>query len=526
MERPTLPEFPGPVAERPPEQSLFELRRLLELVEEVDALSDHTILDWVVEYKAILPLSGLAILNLLIYGLVFIPFANLLALYQRPRLNLFSLTQGEVQGLAQIILAFLALGLIYWQGWRITRSMQGKAAWVVVIGGSLISGILLSFMYPFDASDIFDNILRGRMLGVYAANPFLPATSQFATDPFYKYIAWKGWPSAYGPGWETMAALVARLAGNGVVANVLAFKILPSAFLLGSLGLVALVLHKKAPQYALAGTLLLAWNPIVLFETWGNGHNDMAMVFWVLAAALALLNRRYTLAILALVAGALIKFIPVLLILPALALAIQDRQTAHHRFKFLATTLILSLLLVVISYVPFWDGVKVLNIQERTQLYTSSLPASIFNLLLGQHWPKDKAAEIISKTALGITLLFVLLKSRRVWKKPTFYETTEAITQILLFYLLVTCLWFQNWYSLWPAGLAPLLKPGPTRRMALLAGFATLSKPMGIGPFLFWPRPRMAQPWLEIWFTLGVLGLPWLYWLFSIWRSNYALSIF
>jgi alpha-1,6-mannosyltransferase len=151
-------------------------------------------------------------------------------------------------------------------------------------------------------------------LGVYGGNPFLPATSQFATDPFYEYIAWKGWPSAYGPGWETMAALVARLAGNGVVANVLAFKMLPGAFLCARLGLVALTLREKAPQHALASTLLLAWNPIVLFEIWGNGHNDMAMVFWMLVAALALSRRRYTLATLALVAGALVKFIPVLLI--------------------------------------------------------------------------------------------------------------------------------------------------------------------------------------------------------------------
>jgi hypothetical protein len=488
----------------------------------VDALPRNPILDWILENKAVLSLSSLAILNALIYGFGFLPMANLLALYQVPRLNLYSLPLGGFTGLWRVILAFLALGLVYWQGWRIARHIRGKAAWAIILGSSLAYGIIFLFMYPFDASDIFDNVLRGRILGIYAANPFHPATSQFATDPFYKYITWKGWPSAYGPGWEATAGLAARMAGNGVVANVLAFKMLPGIFLLASLGLLALTLYKIAPKYALAGTLLLAWNPIVLYETWGNGHNDMAMVFWMLAAALALLERRYTLAILALVAGALFKFIPVLLIPPALALALRDIQNPRHRLVFLAITISLSMLLFVLSYAPFWEGLKVLNVQRRTQLYTSSLPSAIYRLLLDQGWIKEKAAMVISRAAFGLTLAFTIWKSWRVWRTPTFDEMIKAAAQILLFYLLVTCLWFQNWYSLWPAGLAPLLKPGLTRRMALLVGFATLSKPLGIGPMLFWPKPRLAQPWLEIWFTLGVLGLPWIYWLFSTWEIKRA----
>lgn len=481
-------------------------------------LQPSPVWDWMLENKAILSLSGLAILNVLIYGTVFLPLANLQELYQEPRLNLYTLPQGGIPGLWRVILAFSILGLVYWQGWRLARQLQGKAAWAIVLGGSLVSAGALLFMYPFGAADIFDNILRGRMLGIYAANPLLPASSQFTADPLYKYIAWKGWPSAYGPGWEVAAGLAARLVGEGVIANVLAFKLLPGIFLFASLALVALILWKLAPQQALAGTLLLAWNPIVLYETWGNGHNDMAMVFWILAAALALLNRRYTLAILALVAGALFKFIPVLLIPPAVVLALRELRNPRHRLAFLATTVLLSILLIVLAYAPFWDGARVLNILRRTQLYTSSLPATIYYSLLNQHWMKDQASALVSRAALGLTVSFVFWKGWKVWRTPTFDETIEAAVQILLFYLLVTCLWFQNWYSLWPIGLVPLLKPGLTRRMALLVGFATLSKPMGIGPVLFWPKPAIAQPWLEIWFTLGVLGLPWIYWLFSVWK--------
>lgn len=487
----------------------------------VGVLRPDSILEWMGENKSILALSGLALLNVIIYGFGFIPVANLLELYQKPLLNLRTLPQGEAPGLWRILLAFLVLGLIYWQGWRLTTRLQGKAAWGVVLGGCLVSASILLFLYPFGAADVFDNILRGRILGIYAANPFLPATSRFAEDPLYKFIAWKGWPSAYGPGWELAAGMTARLAGDGVIGNVMAFKMLPGTFFLASVGLTAVILHKKAPQHALAGTLLLAWNPVVLYETWGNGHNDMAMVFWIVAAAWALFERRYTLAILALVAGALFKFIPLLLIPPALALALRDLRTPRQRLAFLAITATLCIGLILLAYAPFWEGARVLNIHRRTQLYTASLPSTIYYLLLNQGWAKADASAIVSRAALGLTVSFTMWKGWKVWRTPTFDETIEAAVQILLFYLLVTCLWLQNWYSLWPVGLAPLLRPGLTRRMALLTGFATLSKPLGIGPALFWLRPRPAQPWLEIWFTLGVLGAPWIYWMKSTWKAKH-----
>ena len=473
------------------------------------------ILDWLAERRLLLYLAGLAGLNLLIYAYAILPTASLLRLYDTPHLNLYTLPEGGAAGRGRLILAFLALGLVYWQAWRISRKLQGKAAWAIVLGGCLASGLLLLFMYPYGATDIFDNILRGRILGVYGENPFLKLPVSFSNDPFYGYITWKRSPSAYGPGWEVLAGLVARQSGPGVIANVLAFKLLPGAFMAASLCLAALILQKKAPQYALAGTLLLAWNPVVLYETWGNGHNDMVMVFWMLAAVLALLYSRYTLAVLALVAGALVKFIPALLIPLTIALALRNLRSHRARASFLLRTSLLAFLLGVVAYSPFWDGVRVLNIASRTRLYSSSLPASIYYLLQDWHWTGNQAAAIVSSAAIVFTVFFAFLKSRKVWKRPAIENYLDAATQVLLFYLLVTCLWFQNWYVLWVVGLAAPLKPGATRRLALLFCFAALSKPLGIGPELFWPKPQLDQPGLEIWFTLGIFALPWSYWLLS-----------
>ena len=472
-------------------------------------------------YRRVLLLSGLAAGSGLIYCLGFAKIANLFGLYDRPLLNLYTLPQGGEDGPRNLILAFLALAIFYGLGWRMSKNLGGKAAWAVVFGGSLFFGIVLLLMYPFGATDLFDNVLRGRILGIYGGNPFLPGTVRYSADPFYAYIGWKGWASAYGPGWELTSSLVARLVGDGVIANILAYKTLPGIFLLASAGVVAFILRELAPRQALAGTLLLAWNPIVLYETWGNGHNDMAMVFWILLSMLAVFKRRYTLAILALVAGALFKFIPVLLIPPVFILGLRAQPTLRQRVIFVAKAAILTFLLAALAYAPFWEGFKVFNIQSRENLYTSSLPSVIFNLLVTQDWPKREAASLVSHSALALMLIFVLWRSWKVWKKPSFHEIVNASVLIFLFYLMVSCLWFQNWYSLWPIGLAPLLKPGLTRRMAVLFGFLTLSKPLGIGPILFWPHPELEQPWLEIWLTLGVMGIPWLVGFVNIWKAKH-----
>ena len=229
-------------------------------------------------------LTGIAALNGLIYWLVFTRPYSLTKYYRRPLLNLHDLSRNDPLANWRLLGAFLALGLLYWLGWRTARHARGRSAWAAVLGGALISGAVLLFLYPFDAADIFDNIMHGRILGVHGANPFQQPASSFKGDPLYRYVAWQTVTSAYGPGWEILAGGAARLAGDDVVANVLIFKSLSGTFLIASGIIVADILRLMAPTRALAGVVLLAWNPVILYETLGHGHNDTAMVLWILVA--------------------------------------------------------------------------------------------------------------------------------------------------------------------------------------------------------------------------------------------------
>jgi hypothetical protein len=373
-------------------------------------------------------------------------------------------------------------------------------------------------MAPFNSSDIYDNIVHGRILGLYNGNPYTQLGAHYSyKEPFVSFMGWARSPSAYGPLWEMFAGITAMLAGKGILATVIAFKLLAGVFSLGSGIVVALILRRAAPKQALAGTLLLAWNPVVLYETWGNGHNDMAMVFWVLLAVLALVYARYSLAVLSLICGMLIKYLPVLLIPAAGMIALYHLKSWRARLRFIVISALGSLALIYLVYSPYWEGLKTLTIQRRQSLFSATLPSTLFHTLIAYH-PElnvDEITKMISLAAFGLTILFALAQVLRVGRGRPWERFTQSAFNVLVFYLLFTNLWFQQWYTLWLIGLAPLLQDS-ARRLAILFGFAVLSKQFIIGPLIFWDGPRLEQPWLELSLTLGSIGIPLAYTMFAL----------
>lgn len=465
-------------------------------------------------------LIGVGLGSLIVYLLAFTLPTNLLVLYQRDSLIGHLLQRAGLNGFLRIGIAFISVGLLYIAGLRAAHQTTGKMAWMIVIGGSLAFNIAFLFMAPLDARDIYDNIFHGRIVGVHGANPFHDLISRFPNDPFFKYPWWKNSPSAYGPLWEALAGVTARLAGDGIIANILAFKILPGIFHLASIAVVVAFLRRIQPQHALFGALLLGWNPVVLYETWGNGHNDIAMMFWILFAALLIIQKRYSLGVLSLVAGALIKFIPILLIPAVMLIGYRGLRSLKPRIWFIVKTSLGSACLVIIAYFPFWNGMATFSIGRRMTMFTTSFPAVLYGALkpsLG--WAE--AANLISIGSLVLLGIFTLIQSFRAQKQNPAEDFLQAAFNILAFYLLVTCLWFQQWYGVWLLSLAPLLSER-ARRFALFFGFWVLTKQL---IFVQLYIPNMADKpaltiWLEPLMALTVLGIPWIYALLNLRAST------
>lgn len=179
------------------------------------------------------------------------------------------------------------------------------------------------------------------------------------------------------------------------------------------------------------------------------------------------------------------------------------------RLRFLVVTTLSALALVTLVYGPFWYGIEILDMSWRVRLYTASLPAFFYTWLqptLG----REQAASLVSLTATSLTGLFVLWQSRRTWRDPSWRSFSQVTVNILLFYLLLTCSWFQQWYAVWPLGMAALLPPGPAVYLAMiLGGYTVLSKQILFGVLFFRLHP-LPGAWREIWFGPTVLSLPWL----------------
>ncbi|MGA2503432.1 MAG: hypothetical protein ABSG01_05010 [Anaerolineales bacterium] len=463
--------------------------------------------------------------SLVIYILAFTLPANLLKLVDQVHLDGHLLRDVGLPAYLRMVLAFGSVTFLYFWGFRAAAKAKSKVAWVIVIAGMVAFVLVFLFMAPFDALDIYDNIFHGRITGIYAGNPFSQVIASFPQDPFFIYSPWKSSPSAYGPVWEILAGLTARLAGNGILENVVAFKLLPGIFQLAGGTVVAVFFRRTAPERALSGALLLGWNPVILYEAWGNGHNDFVMAFWVLLAAILFSRKHYSWAVLSLVVGALIKFIPLLLIPAALLIGLRNLQKVRSRLWFLFKTTTGALLMVIAAYLPFWNGLATLNITRRMQMFTTSIPSVIYRLLtpvLGL----SESARLVSLGALGLLAVFTLYQSFQVNEQEPSRDFSSIAFYILAFYLMITCLWFQQWYSLWLVALAPLL-PENNRRLALLIGFWVLTKQFVFGPLIvpvmtLYPNKAI---WLEPLLTISTLGIPWIFAVKNTWISRRLLEI-
>ena len=267
---------------------------------------------------------------------------NLNTYAEKPLQSLQLLLHNDKGAALSLLAVILGLVLLYGAGYWAVRQINVRTAWLLVFGWTAGFAIVLLFMYPFAAADIWDYILHARIFGVYGDNPYIDLVKQYPKDPFYDYAFWKDLASTYGPAWVLVTGLAARLVGDGITANVIIFKMVPGVFFFASLGVVALILRRTDPKRVLPAVFLLSWNPMVLFETFGNGHNDMSMVFWILLAVLCLVRKQYVFTILSLTMGALFKFIPLMLLPAAGLICLREIDGLKARLRFMSISALLS----------------------------------------------------------------------------------------------------------------------------------------------------------------------------------------
>src|SRR5258708_38935775 len=120
--------------------------------------------------------------------------------------------------------------------------------------------------------------------------------------------------------------------------------------------------------------------------------------------------------------GALVKFIPALLVPVIAVIAFRELQ-GRARLRYLALSAVIGGLMIVIFYAPYWHGIDPLGINRRASLYTGSVATlvrqtlgPVFDGQTGEAYQTPNTNNVIKWAILGISALFYLEMLERVYR--------------------------------------------------------------------------------------------------------------
>ena len=410
----------------------------------------------------------------------------------------------------------LSLFGLYYLGYRVVLTRASRTIVVIVVLLALVFALLLLTMYPVTATDIFNYIFFGRVWAFQGQNPYVVTPSRWPEDPIYPYTAYEDEPTVYGALFTHLSALLAWLAGPSLYASLLVFKGAMLAFDAMALVLVYVILRRTRPALAAAGLYLLAWNPLVLFNTAGDGHNDIVMLVLILLALAFASRSRWALACAAIVLSASVKYVSLLLV-PVFVVAAL-RSLGWRRWPVVARGLALGLSLTVLLHAPFYAGLNTIlgALPQQGGRFTVSFALLVRNALEGSSLPVD-AALTARWIAYGLFALLYLRELRRL--QPSFDGLVYACYQALFVFLLIGNTWFQPWYVIWLVGLAALQVGAPVaaRTVAFTLGAMLVHLVTGFGWRMNWLDS--SEPLLQLAAVALVFTPPLLVALFEAWRA-------
>lgn len=357
----------------------------------------------------------------------------------------------------------------------------------------VLFALTLAVTWPAASKDLYHYVLEGRTLAVHGENPLTTPPAALPTDPLLWIVSsWEWEPSRYGPLWALIAAIPAALAGDDLRAAVLGFKAIGLASFLATAALVYATARRVRPDAALPAFVFLAWNPLLLFESTANAHNDIPMLAFTALALFLAARRNWMLAFPALAAAVLIKYTTGLLGPFLLLWAWQGAQHYPSERRRITAGLALAAGLVIACYAPFWTGPNTLSALTGAAGDALNSPGWLFRETLERLGASETVARLV--VSIPLTALFIAayaLLLRRIWTADrTFATFAFSGFAAITLYLWTLSWWFWPWYVTWVLPLAAILVGHRAARFTLVWSLAALVAyiPINFRP-LFWGEP-------------------------------------
>jgi hypothetical protein len=366
---------------------------------------------------------------------------------------------GAVRFVVPVVIAFALYGVAV----LLARGLRGRRALAAVLGAGFVYAAIFLPTNPVGAQDIYHNVFDARILWKYSDNPNAVPPSAFPNDPLFPaVVAWNDFASVYGPVWYTVSGLPYAFGGDDLRANVYGHKALTAAFLLGTALLAALTAERIRRGAGVAAAVAIAWNPLMLFETAGNAHNDIVMVFFAVAAFYALATRQW-LWIFPLLALSVATKYGLILLGPLMLVWLLRREDVPRWQVFVS--LGLGAVVGLGVYLPFFQGADTLQVIQRQSGYNTSSPSALLDALLIDRAGLNpiESSRLMKQIVVPI---FLVLYAWQVWRvRGDLAGLVERSVAVLFLLMLIATWWFWPWYVLWIVPLAALL---PWRGAALV----------------------------------------------------------
>ena len=385
-------------------------------------------------------------------------------LYDQPYLDYAWLSRYTAEGQAVYLGVFAALFALQYGAYLVARAAPAAAPLGLILVGQALFGILLVGIYPVAALDVYDYLMYGRIVLLYGGNPFTQPPAAFP-DPLVGFSPWPNEPSVYGPVWAFISLIPTALSAGSLLLGLALFKLTALAFFLGCSVVIWRLLSLRHPRLAPAGTLLFAWNPLLLFEIAGNAHNDAAMVLLVLLAILALIRGPRLLALPLLGAAVLTKLLAAVLGPVFLVGLLRARAPWRRKAVWIGAGGALALALAALLYAPFWEGTPTLHFLTRGNWFTASFP-TMLREYLRRSLEFEQAGRAAAALVASLFGLYAVGRLATLWWSdrqaaakagPGWDGWLEATHDVTFAYLAFACIWWEPWYLTWLVALAALL---------------------------------------------------------------------
>jgi len=432
----------------------------------------------------------------------------------------FAITMGILGAMIVFTLFALQVVALY-----IARQMTNvrQAQWLIV-AFSTIFMIILVGMHPITSTDLYGYLARSYLIADIHQNP----TVSLATILPGGYLVPHARPPApYGPLWLLLCGAIGSVVDENLLLAMILMKLLMVVAALGTIGIVAWIAEKVLPGQRTQTLGILAWSPLLLFEGIGNAHNDIVMMFFVVASIALLIARRPILSLPVLMLGILIKYsmgalVPLWCVVILLQYCWQGNDPVHFqrgnlqmmwdqvvaiirtRINWRSVVRIfgigggLTIAVAIICYAPFWAGLKTftgLGQQLGATYFFISLTQLIFYgaTALFPTLPSAGIGSALRAIFYTIFFLYVLYETGQLFRRGpavTVVHLVQAAGKVVLALLILVTFWYQPWYIVWLVPLAALTPNAALRRnMSMLALGGLMTYPVAHFAFPNTPPP-------------------------------------